>query len=131
MSTTNSQKRFCEGSSLALQWVGNLRDGDGPAFKEPWEARAFAMALALHEKGLFDWSTWVQTFSGKLKELEAESGAEAVGDYYVCWMKALEELVTRRDVCSPQMLQQRLEDWRWSAQHTPHGAAIELRTRAR
>jgi hypothetical protein len=29
------------------------RDDDGPVFREPWEAQAFAMALALHERGLF------------------------------------------------------------------------------
>ena len=29
------------------------RDDSGPVFREPWEAQAFAMALALHERGLF------------------------------------------------------------------------------
>ena len=29
------------------------RDSDGPVFREPWEAQAFAMALALHERGVF------------------------------------------------------------------------------
>ena len=30
------------------------RDDDGePVFREPWEAQAFAMTLALHERGLF------------------------------------------------------------------------------
>ena len=31
------------------------RDEDGPVFREPWEAQAFAMALALYERGLFTW----------------------------------------------------------------------------
>jgi len=31
------------------------RDADGPVFREPWEAQAFAMALTLHERGLFTW----------------------------------------------------------------------------
>src|SRR5690242_19919705 len=26
-------------------------DAEGPVFREPWEAQAFAMALALHERG--------------------------------------------------------------------------------
>ena len=30
---------------------GIPRDDDGPVFREPWEAQAFAMALALHERG--------------------------------------------------------------------------------
>ena len=30
-------------------------DAEGPVFREPWEAQAFAMALSLplHERGLF------------------------------------------------------------------------------
>ncbi len=31
------------------------RDADGPVFGEPWQAQAFAMALALHGRGLFTW----------------------------------------------------------------------------
>ncbi len=31
------------------------RDAEGPVFREPWEAQAFAMALALNERGLFTW----------------------------------------------------------------------------
>jgi hypothetical protein len=26
-----------------------------PVFREPWEAQAFSMAVALHERGLFTW----------------------------------------------------------------------------
>ena len=36
-------------------------DAEGPVFREPWEAQAFAMALALHERGLFTWSEWAAT----------------------------------------------------------------------
>ena len=31
---------------------GIPRGADGPVFREPWEAQAFAMAVALHERGL-------------------------------------------------------------------------------
>ena len=37
---------------------GLPRDDDGPVFREPWEAQAFAMALALHARGLFSWTEW-------------------------------------------------------------------------
>ena len=37
---------------------GIPHDGDGPVFREPWEAQAFAMTLALHERGLFKWPEW-------------------------------------------------------------------------
>ena len=31
-------------------------DATGPVFREPWEAQAFAMVVALHERGVFTWS---------------------------------------------------------------------------
>ena len=34
---------------------GLPRDAEGPVFREPWEAQAFAMALALHARRLFTW----------------------------------------------------------------------------
>ena len=33
-------------------------DAEGPVFGAPWEAQAFAMALALHERGVFTWPEW-------------------------------------------------------------------------
>ena len=39
------------------------RDAEGPVFREPWEAQAFAMALALHERGLFTWPEWAATLA--------------------------------------------------------------------
>ena len=39
-------------------------DAEGPVFREPWEAQAFAMALTLHERGLFTWNEWAATPRG-------------------------------------------------------------------
>ena len=46
---------------------GLPRDGDGPVFREPWEARAFAMALALHARGLFTWPEWADALAKQIK----------------------------------------------------------------
>ena len=32
------------------------RDAEGPVFREPWEARAFAMAVQLNARGVFAWT---------------------------------------------------------------------------
>jgi hypothetical protein len=29
----------------------SLRDSDAPAFREPWQAKAFAMVVLLHRQG--------------------------------------------------------------------------------
>ena len=43
------------------------RDSAGPVFREPWEAHAFAMALALHEGGLFTWPEWAAALADEIK----------------------------------------------------------------
>ena len=30
-------------------------DAEGPVFREPWEAQAFALTLSLYDRGLFKW----------------------------------------------------------------------------
>ena len=36
-------------------------------FREPWEAHAFAMAVRLHEQGLFTWPQWAATLAEEIK----------------------------------------------------------------
>jgi len=45
---------------------GIPRDDDGPVFREPWEAHAFAMALALHERRLFTWNEWAAALAEEI-----------------------------------------------------------------
>jgi tRNA 2-thiouridine synthesizing protein E len=45
---------------------GIPRDGDGPVFRQPWEAHAFAMALTLYERGLFTWSEWAAALAEEI-----------------------------------------------------------------
>ena len=40
---------------------------DEPVFAEPWQASAFAMTVALNERGLFTWSEWAETLGAELK----------------------------------------------------------------
>ena len=47
------------------------RDADGPVFREPWEAQAFAMAVSLHERGLFTWPEWAPRRTGVTGKVSA------------------------------------------------------------
>jgi hypothetical protein len=57
------------------------RDDDGPVFREPWEAQAFAMALALHERGLFTWNEWAGALAEQIKRAQA-AGDPDTGETY-------------------------------------------------
>ena len=47
---------------------GIPQDADGPVFREPWEAQAFAMALALHARGLFTWNEWAAALASEVSD---------------------------------------------------------------
>ena len=68
-------------------------DAGSPVFNEPWEARAFAMTLALHERGVFTWPQWAEALSRQIAEARAAGDADLGDTYYQHWLRALESLV--------------------------------------
>jgi nitrile hydratase accessory protein len=73
--------------------AGMPLDADSPVFNEPWEARAFAMVLALHERGLFTWQQWAAALSRQISQAHAAGDADLGDTYYQHWLLALESLV--------------------------------------
>jgi nitrile hydratase accessory protein len=72
---------------------GVPRAADAPTFRDPWEARAFAMTIALHERGLFTWPEWAAALSSQI-QLAQQAGDADLGDtYYQHWLNALETLL--------------------------------------
>jgi nitrile hydratase accessory protein len=102
-------------------------DDEGPVFSEPWEAQAFAMALALHARGLFTWPEWAATLAEEIKDAQAQGDADTGATYYHHWLATLERLVREKGVASPQMLTRYREAWCRAAGRTPHGTPIELK----
>ncbi len=105
---------------------GIPHDEQGPVFREPWEAQAFAMALALQQRGLFTWSEWASALGQEIKRAQA-AGDPDIGDtYYRHWLATLERLVAEKGVASEETLQRYREAWDRAADRTPHGTSIEL-----
>ena len=102
------------------------RDEDGPVFREPWEAQAFAMALSLHERGLFTWSEWGATLASEIKRAQADGDPDLGNTYYRHWLAALERLVAAKGVASLETQHRYREAWDHAADRTPHGKPIEL-----
>ncbi|MBW0106010.1 nitrile hydratase accessory protein [Pseudonocardia sp. KRD291] len=90
-----------------------------PVFAEPWHAQAFALALALHERGRFAWPEFAD-------ELAAVVAADPDGEYYASWLTALERVVVACGLTSAADLVDREEAWHRAARATPHGAPISL-----
>jgi nitrile hydratase accessory protein len=68
-------------------------DDNSPVFNEPWEARAFAMVLALHEQGMFTWPQWAAALSLQISKAQAAGDSDLGRTYYQHWLLALESLV--------------------------------------
>ena len=106
---------------------GIPRDDDGPVFREPWEAQAFAMALALHGRGLFTWKEWAQALAEQIKRAQANGDPDTGETYYRHWLATLEGLISAKGVASPETLHRYRDAWDHAADRTPHGTPIELR----
>ena len=102
------------------------RDEAEPVFHEPWEAQAFAMALALHERGLFTWAEWTAALGREIKAAQTAGDPDTGNTYYRHWLKALERLIAEKNVAGADTLARYRDAWRHAAQRTPHGAPIAL-----
>ena len=105
---------------------GIPRDEHGPVFREPWEAQAFAMAVALQQRGLFTWTEWAAALGAEIKRAQRAGDPDAGQTYYRHWLATLERLVTEKGVATEETLGRYREAWDRAADRTPHGTAIEL-----
>jgi nitrile hydratase accessory protein len=103
-----------------------LGSDDEPVFREPWQAQAFALALQLHERGLFSWPEWAAALSARIAQAQAAGDADLGDTYYRHWLAALEDLVVAKGAGSAAELQRHADAWDHAAHRTRHGQPIVL-----
>ena len=102
------------------------RDEEGPVFRAPWEAQAFALAVELHAKGIFSWPEWAEALGAEIARARAAGDPDTGETYYAHWLAALERLVTEKGVTTTAELGDRKGAWDRAARATPHGKPILL-----
>ena len=111
----------------ATQHIPGLpHDADGPVFREPWEAQAFAMTLALYERGLFTWGEWAAALAAEIKRAQSAGDPDTGETYYTHWLAALEKTVAEKGVATQDTLHRYRDAWDHACDRTPHGQPIEL-----
>lgn len=105
---------------------GLVRDESGPVFREPWEAQAFALALTLHERGVFTWSEWTASLGMEIRRAQSAGDPDTGETYYHHWLAALEQIVVAKGLTTSAMLTRHHDAWEAAATRTPHGKPIEL-----
>ena len=103
------------------------RDAAGdPVFREPWEAHAFAMTLALYDRGLFTWSEWAAALAAEIKRAQLAGDLDRGDTYYRHWLQALEGLVAAKGIAVAATVERYRHAWEHAAERTPHGSPIVL-----
>lgn len=105
---------------------GQPYGSDAPVFAEPWQAKGFALVLALHERGLFTWAEWATALAEQIAQAQARGDADLGDTYYRHWVTALESIVASKGASSSSELERCRLAWDHAADRTPHGAPIEL-----
>ena len=72
---------------------------DERMFSEPWELRAFAMAVAAYHNGKYEWSEFQLSLIQAIKQWEG-GGAGEPWSYYEHWLTALESVLADNGVLS-------------------------------
>jgi nitrile hydratase accessory protein len=98
-------------------------------FHAPWQAEAFALAVALQQRGLFTKQEWAATLGDEIRKAQAAGDPDTGATYYLHWLAALERLVAAKGLADAQLLERTRDAWARACARTPHGAPIVLEPR--
>jgi nitrile hydratase accessory protein len=79
------------------------RENGGLVFREPWEARAFGLVVAMHDAGHY---TWEEFRTRLIAEIETTDD-DGTG-YYRQWLAAFEQLLDSRSFLDGNVIDQRV-----------------------
>ena len=101
-------------------------EAEAPTFQEPWQAQAIAMALTLHQRGVFTWTDWATALGEEIAKARAAGDPDDGTTYYRHWLATLERMVSSKGIAAPEMLDRYYQAWDHAADRTPHGQTIVL-----
>jgi nitrile hydratase accessory protein len=70
-------------------------------FAEPWESRAFGLAVTLYDANVFEWSQFQAALIAQIAAWERERPAGECFSYYRCWLDALESVLVDAGLVTP------------------------------
>jgi nitrile hydratase accessory protein len=112
--------------------AGRLKSRDGePAFNEPWQAQALAMANMLIGSGSVSSSQWAETLGAELGRSESFGEQDNSEAYFAAVLSALERILIDGESVSKAELDRRRHEWEHAYLDTPHGQPVVLRNTSR
>jgi nitrile hydratase accessory protein len=90
------------------EFVAGLTEGEGrAAFTQPWELRAFAVAVAAHEAGQYQWPEFQRSLVESIRRWENEPHDPQDWSYYEHWLTALEAVLAEHGLLGEDDLDDR------------------------
>ena len=84
-------------------------------FEQPWESRAFGLAVSLSEAGVLPWPDFREALVSTIRESEQNGDGRT---YYEQWTSALERLALEKGLVTEEGLQGRAG---WLEEESRHG----------
>jgi nitrile hydratase accessory protein len=78
-------------------------------FAEPWEGRAFGLAVTLHGSGAFKWDEFRCQLIARIASWEADHPENEPYSYYQCWLHALQVVIIDHGMISSAEIANRAE----------------------
>jgi nitrile hydratase accessory protein len=103
-----TMRRRVEHLLLDLPRQDAIRPENGEvAFETAWEIRAFALALAAHEGGQYEWPQFQQALISAIRDWENADNGQP-WRYYDRWLEALERLLAETGALDPTEVDERM-----------------------
>ena len=77
-------------------------------FEEPWEGRAFGIAVALNNRRVYPWRDFREHL---VTQISSDENQGIEGRYYDQWLRAMEALLLEQGLVSPDELEQRTVEY--------------------
>ena len=99
---TNSEVNSMEGDAALPRQNGEL------VFNEPWEGRAFGIAVALNEQAVYPWRAFRDAL---VDRIAADEAAAVPTSYYERWLASLERLLLERGIITEAEIGTRIAEY--------------------
>ena len=77
-------------------------------FEEPWEGRAFGIAVALNNQRVYPWRDFREHL---VTQISSDESSGIPGRYYDQWLRAMEALLLEQGLVSSDELEQRTVEY--------------------
>ncbi|SDK74214.1 nitrile hydratase accessory protein [Natronorubrum texcoconense] len=92
-----------------------LEGEETPTFDAPWQARAFAIAVALSADGAYEWDAFQDRLAAEIEQADDSAvpadRTASEADYYRRWLAALERLLVSDGVLESGTLTERTREF--------------------